>query len=78
MFSPIHLYWHMNFHIEHHMYAAVPCYNLGKLHALIEHDLPRSSNGLYETWKEIIAIMRRQKVEPEYQYIPELPAHSAA
>ena len=20
------LYWHMNFHIEHHMYAAVPCY----------------------------------------------------
>jgi fatty acid desaturase len=26
------LYWQMNFHIEHHMYAAVPCYNLGKLH----------------------------------------------
>ena len=25
-------YWHMNFHIEHHMYAAVPCYNLEKLH----------------------------------------------
>ncbi len=24
------LYWHMEFHIEHHMYAAVPCYNLKK------------------------------------------------
>ena len=22
------LYWHMNYHTEHHMYAAVPCYNL--------------------------------------------------
>ncbi|MBL8993294.1 MAG: fatty acid desaturase, partial [Spirochaetia bacterium] len=21
------LYWHMNYHTEHHMYAAVPCYN---------------------------------------------------
>ena len=72
------LYWHMNFHIEHHMYAAVPCYNLGKLHALIEHDLPRSPNGLIETWTEIITIMRRQKVEPDYHYVPELPAHSAA
>ena len=29
------LYWHMNYHIEHHMYAAVPCYNLGKLHRAI-------------------------------------------
>jgi len=32
-------YWQMNYHTEHHMYAAVPCYNLGKLHALIRHDL---------------------------------------
>ena len=22
------LYWHMNWHLEHHMFAAVPCYNL--------------------------------------------------
>ena len=34
------LYWHMNFHTEHHMYAAVPCYHLGKLHRAIAHDLP--------------------------------------
>ena len=43
------LYWHMNFHIEHHMYAAVPCYNLGRLHEAIKHNLPRSPNGLLET-----------------------------
>ncbi len=36
----------MNFHIEHHMYAAVPCYRLGTLHRLIRHDLPPSPRGL--------------------------------
>ena len=67
------LYWHMNFHIEHHMYAAVPCYNLGKLHNEIKHDLPHCPVGLYETWTEIIAIMRKQKEDPDYQYIPDVP-----
>ena len=67
------LYWHMNFHIEHHMYAAVPCYNLGKLHKLIKHELPHCPVGLFETWKQIITILKKQKTEPEYQYVPELP-----
>lgn len=67
------LYWHMNFHTEHHMYAAVPCYNLGKLHRAIEADLPPTPVGLYATWKEIIAILKRQQAEPKYQYVPPLP-----
>ena len=72
------LYWHMNFHIEHHMYAAVPCYNLGKLHRLIKHELPYCPAGLYETWKEIITILKIQETNPEYQYTPELPVPSEA
>ena len=72
------LYWHMNFHIEHHMYAAVPCYNLGKLHRLIKHELPHCPAGLYETWKEIITILKIQETDPEYQYTPELPIPSEA
>ncbi len=72
------LYWHMNFHIEHHMYAAVPCYNLGKLHKLIKHELPHCPVGLYKTWKEIITILKIQKADPEYQYLPELPTPSEA
>ncbi len=72
------LYWHMNFHIEHHMYAAVPCYNLGKLHRLIRHELPRCPVGLYQTWKEIITILKIQETDPEYQYTPELPLPSDA
>ncbi len=67
------LYWHMNYHTEHHMYAAVPCYKLARLHAAIKHDLPHCPNGLLETWRQIIAILRRQKVDPAYQYVPTLP-----
>ena len=67
------LYWHMNYHIEHHMYAAVPCYRLGKLHKTIKHDLPPSPVGLVATWREITTILKRQKMEPEYQYLPKLP-----
>ncbi|MCC6424439.1 MAG: fatty acid desaturase [Phycisphaerales bacterium] len=68
------LYWHMNYHTEHHMYAAVPCYNLGKLHRLIKSDMPRCSRGLVQTWLEIGRILQRQKVDETYQYAPPLPA----
>lgn len=71
------LYWHMNYHIEHHMYAAVPCYNLGKLHALIKDDLPHCPRGVLETWAQIVPILRRQRIDPAYQFVPELPAPSS-
>lgn len=67
------LYWHMNFHIEHHMYAAVPCYRLPSLHRRIKHDLPWCPNGLRETWIHIAEIQRQQVEDPEYQYLPEVP-----
>lgn len=67
------LYWHMNYHIEHHMYAAVPCYNLGDLHDLIRDDLPHCPKGLLETWSEIIPIIQKQQVDLDYQFVPELP-----
>lgn len=66
------LYWHMNFHIEHHMFAAVPCYRLGHLHKLIKPQLPPTKN-LSDTWQEIFEIQQRQKTEPDYQYRQPLP-----
>jgi fatty acid desaturase len=72
------LYWHMNYHIEHHMYAGVPCYKLARLHRAIKHELPYTANGLAETWRIIIAILRRQKQEPSYQFVPDLPAQVGA
>ncbi len=71
------LYWHMNYHLDHHMYAAVPCYHLGRLHRLIAHDLPPTPAGLAATWREILAIVRRQRVDPTYQYTAPLPAPRA-
>jgi fatty acid desaturase len=67
------LYWHMNYHTEHHMYAAVPCYNLGRLHKLIKHDLPPSPHGLLATWQEIAAIQKKQDEDPTYQHIVRVP-----
>jgi fatty acid desaturase len=70
------LYWHMNYHTEHHMYAAVPCYNLARLHAIIKPDLPPCPRGLWATWKQIAAILQRQKQDPKYQFSPDLPTPS--
>lgn len=67
------LYWHMNFHIEHHMYAAVPCYRLGRLHRLIAHDLPTCTRGLWATWREIWEIEMKQEKDPQYQHVAILP-----
>jgi len=67
------IYWHMNYHIEHHMFAAVPCYRLGRLHRAIEHDLPPSPHGIIATWQEINAIQKIQETDPDYQHVAPLP-----
>ena len=67
------LYWHMNYHIEHHMFAAVPCYRLGRLHRLIKHDLPPCPHGIVSTWKEICAIQKLQEKDPTYQHVQPIP-----
>jgi fatty acid desaturase len=67
------LYFHMNFHAEHHMYASVPCYNLGRLRKAILSDMP-PAHGLVGAWREIIAVLRRQKTDPGYQLVYQLPA----
>jgi fatty acid desaturase len=70
------LYWHMNYHTEHHMYASIPCYNLGKLHRKIRDDLPYCPHGLIATWRQIIEIVKKQKADPTYQYLPQLNVSS--
>ncbi len=67
------LYWNMNYHIEHHMYAAVPCYNLPKLHAAIREHLPPVHTSLYSVWCEIRQTRFRQRWDPTYRYTQPLP-----
>jgi len=71
------LYWNMNYHTEHHMYAGVPCYRLRKLHKLIKHEMP-PTKGLLGAWAEIAFIVARQKVDPKYQYVQPLPGYNTA
>ncbi|MEM7028966.1 MAG: fatty acid desaturase [Chloroflexota bacterium] len=70
---PSFLYWNMQYHIEHHMFPAVPFFNLPKLRAAIEYDLPPATHGLRATWTEMLEIRRKQMTDPEYVFIPELP-----
>jgi fatty acid desaturase len=70
---PAFLYWNMQYHVEHHMFPAVPFYNLPKLRRAIEHDLPPAPHGLWATWKQILPIMDRQREDKNYTFVPQLP-----
>jgi fatty acid desaturase len=62
------LYWNMNYHLEHHMYAAVPFYHLPSLHEAVKHDTPEPKKGLLSAWRHIIVILNRQVADPDYRY----------
>jgi fatty acid desaturase len=66
------LYWRMNWHTEHHMYAGVPCYNLKKLHKELAWDMPEPRT-LIGAWREMREIWKRQKIDPSYQFDTPLP-----
>lgn len=75
---PAFYYWNMQYHLEHHMYPAVPFYNLPKLRRAIEHDLPPATHGLVATWRELLSLRRRFLEDSDYRFIPELPRSVAA
>lgn len=54
------LYWNMNYHVEHHMYPGVPCYNLPRLHKVISSDIRKPEVGLCAVLKIIYENNRRQ------------------
>ncbi len=67
------LYWHMNWHTEHHMYAGIPCYNLPALAAEIKDDMPEPRT-LRGAWREMLETWERQKADPDYSFDTPLPA----
>jgi len=67
------LYWQMQYHIEHHMYAAIPFYNLARLNRLIKDQLPVPPDGVVATWRLIGGILAKQKTDPAYTYKPAIP-----
>ena len=67
------LYWNMNYHIEHHLHPTVPFYALPKLHEALKDQLPRPTNGLWGTWREILPALLKQRKNPNYHLNPVLP-----
>ena len=63
----------MNYHLEHHMYASVPCYNLKKLNSLIKQDLPKRKS-LIKAWIEMRNTWKLQMSNPSYEYDTILPS----
>ena len=69
------LYWHMNWHTEHHMYAGVPCYNLKALAKELESDMP-APRSLLAAWKEMRETWQQQKQDPGYAFDTPVPTIS--
>ena len=69
-------YWHMQWHIEHHMYSAVPCYRLSELNAAIQHELPKAQT-LLPLWMEIRNIVDAQSKDPTWEVDVKLPKGTA-
>ena len=67
------LHWNMDYHIEHHMYASVPFYNLPALSKEIKGYLPEPKS-IWRTWSEdLLPTLKRQKMDPNYVSRPALP-----
>ena len=67
------LYWHMEYHIEHHMFPTVPSYNLPKLHKMIKDQMPLAKKGLWGAYKEILPAIFRQAKNPNYKIKLSIP-----
>ncbi|MFM7870218.1 MAG: fatty acid desaturase, partial [Actinomycetota bacterium] len=52
------LYSNMNYHLEHHMYPAVPYHRLPELHRLIAADLPAPAPSMWAAYREIVPRLR--------------------
>jgi fatty acid desaturase len=52
------LYFHMEWHTEHHTYAGVPCYNLKKLHRLTKEHWKKPVS-LVQAWRDMDRFSRR-------------------
>lgn len=70
------LYWRMNWHTEHHMFAGVPCYNLRPLYREIADQMPKPRT-LFEAWQEMRETWHKQQSDPDYFFDTPVPPIAA-
>ena len=67
------LYWHMEYHTEHHMFPMVPSYNLKKLRQEIYKELPKPFNGLFDFYKKVLPSLIKLAFNLDGYYKVKLP-----
>ena len=67
------LYLHMEYHTEHHIFPNIPFHSLAKFRSHVEDQMPRAYNGLWETYKEEIPVLWRQRRNADYFIHREMP-----
>jgi len=73
------LYLNMNYHLEHHLFPAVPYYNLPALHNEIKAYLPPPKPSVIAAYKEIVHALRMQRKDRTWELpAPCLPAGGTA
>jgi Na+-transporting NADH:ubiquinone oxidoreductase subunit F len=61
------LYLNMNYHVEHHMFPAVPYYNLPALHREIKQYLPPPKTSMFDAYREILDAIRAQQKDQSWE-----------
>ena len=60
------LYLNMNYHVEHHMFPAVPYRSLPALHTEIADQLPEPSSSTWAAYREIFHAIGKQADDPDH------------
>jgi fatty acid desaturase len=68
------LYMNMNYHVEHHMFPMVPFFALPALHEEIKAQCAPASPNALAAWREFLPALAKQKTDPTYAIMRELPA----
>ncbi len=67
------IYLNMNYHVEHHMFPMVPYHRLPELHERIKDDLPVPNTSIWQAYREVLPILRRQLRNEDYFLRRDLP-----
>lgn len=68
------IYWNMNYHVEHHMFPMVPYHRLPALHDRIKDDLPAPNPSMWQAYREVLPVLKRQLAYEDHFLKRDLPA----
>lgn len=68
-----YLYLNMNYHLEHHLYPAVPYYHLPRLYKELAPQCPPAYQGFLSVFIEMIPVLLKQRYQPGYHIVRPLP-----